>query len=85
MSLFYQWVKLRYPRATRWLVIVIALIGSLFGVLAPVKSPPNLITLTQQVWEKKLGRVIPEAEAVEITRSFRNFLTLIKEIRKNGK
>lgn len=47
--------------------------------------PSELIAQTQRVWAKRLGREIPEKEAIEIIRSFRNLFSLLKEIKANAK
>jgi hypothetical protein len=56
--------------------------GSLFRVHS---YPSDLIYHTQQVWAKRLGREVPKEEALEIIRSFKNFLSLLREIKQNGK
>jgi len=85
MSLVRQWGELRYPRLSRWLqktgrfLIKVLLIGLYH--LPPSAPEPNLISLTQEVWSKRLGRPVPENEALEIIRSFRNFFQVLKEVK----
>ncbi len=43
--------------------------------------PDSLIILTQETWSKRLGRPIPKDEAIDIIRSFRNFISLVKEVK----
>lgn len=72
---------------SRWLKRVGQFLISLtlFCVFYIPSQQPGLIALTQQVWSKRLGREIPEQEAMEIIRDFRNFIALLKEVKRNGK
>jgi hypothetical protein len=54
-------------------------------VFKPHTYPSELISLTQETWGKRLKRKISEQEAVEIIRHFSNLLSLLKEVRRNGK
>ena len=85
MSLVRQWGEIRYPRLSRLLqktgrfLIKVLLIGLYH--LPPSGPEPKLISLTQEVWSKRLGRPVPEDEALEIIRSFRNLLDVLKEVK----
>ena len=76
-DLVLEWFNLRFPRLTKFLITVL-----LIGVYEP---EPALIARTQAVWSKRLGHEVSETEARTIIHQFKNFLSLLKEIRANGK
>lgn len=87
-ALWYEWLKLRLPRLTKTLNRIGHFIVVLFGIGAyaePFQPPAMLIAKTQEVWSKRLGREVPETEARMIIHEFSNFLSLLHEIRHNGK
>lgn len=57
----------------------------LFGIGAYGEIPAALIAKTQEVWGRRLKREVSPEEAREIIRSFRNFLSLLREIKSNGR
>jgi hypothetical protein len=76
-DLCFEWFELRFPRLTKFLITVL-----LIGAYGP---EPALIAKTQEVWSKRLGHEVTEQEARTIIMSVKNFLSLLKEIRQNGK
>lgn len=76
-SLWFEWMDLRFPRLTRFLITIL-----LLGAYAPT---PTMIAKTQAVWSKRLGHEVTEEEARQIIHSVKNFLSLLKEIRQNGR
>ena len=54
----------------------------LFGISS---RPLDLTEYTKTIWSKRLNRAISNEEAMEIIRPFRSFLSLMREIRANGK
>jgi len=54
----------------------------LFGISS---RPLDLIKYTKEIWGRKLRRDISDEEATGIVRAFRGFLSLVSEIRANGK
>ena len=66
--------------------------GHIFHLLHPDEEatfehepPQTLIEETKKVWGKRLKRIIPDSEAIEIIRSFSDFFVLLKEIKANAK
>lgn len=76
-NLCLEWGYLRFPRLVRFLITVLGI-----GAYPP---DPALIAKTQAVWSKRLGHEVAEEEARQIIHSFKNLLSLLKEIRKNGR
>ena len=76
-DLLLEWIELRFPRLTKFLITVL-----LIGAYGP---EPALVAKTQIVWSKRLGHEVTEQEARTIIRQFKNFLSLLKEIKANGK
>ena len=85
MWLFYEWGFLRYPRLFLAIRHFLDRLRHPFTIICYEEYPGELLELTKKVWKKKLGREIPESEAIEIIRSFRNLLELLKEVKRNGK
>jgi hypothetical protein len=83
IRLIYQWLVLKFPIILdiwHWFFR-----PDKFARADYSRVSAELIALTQRVWSKSLGHEIPASEAIEIIRSFRNFLELLKEIKRNGK
>jgi len=76
-GLWYEWVAFRFPRFTRFLITVL--------LLGAYKPQPALVARTQEVFTRRLKRPVTEQEAKEIIRSFANFVTMLKEVRRAPK
>ncbi len=76
-SLFFEWMDLRFPRLTRFLITIL-----LLGAYAPT---PALIAKTQETFSRRLKRPVSAEEAKEIIRAFSNFVTVLKEVRRGSK
>ena len=88
-ALWREWFDLRLPRLSKTLHRVEYFIIVLFGIGAyrepSAPPPPALIARTQEVFGRRLKRDVNADEAREIIRSFANFVSLIKEVRRGQK
>lgn len=86
-SLIRQWGELRYPRLSHALWKLFLILISIFGVCSYADPPggQELISLTQEVWSKRLGRPISKDEALQLIRSFANFVSLLRGVKANAK
>jgi len=87
-ALWYGWLKLRLPRLTKTLHRIEHFIVILFGIGAYAEffePPATLIAKTQEVFGKRFNRPVAEDEARMIIRQFSNFVSLLREIKSNGK